>query len=82
MQIPSFASVILANIKTKFLSICKREIDGGISTNLDDQKRKIENNEILEKDGSKLNNVTQVQKLEMQIENMQLALDRLTMSIK
>ena len=74
--------MILANIKTKFLSIRKRDIDGGISTKLDDEKKDIENSEILEKDGSKLNNVTQVRKLEMQIENMQLALDRLTMSIK
>ena len=74
--------MILANIKTKLLSIGKRDIDGGISTNLDDEKKNIENGEILEKDSFKLNNVTQVQKLEMQVENMQLALDRLTMSIK
>ena len=74
--------MILANIKTKFLSIRKRDIEGGISTNLDDEKKNVENGEILHKDGSKLNNVIKVQKLEMQVENMQLALDRLTMSIK
>ena len=74
--------MILANIKSKFLSIRKRDIDVGISTNLDDEKRKIENDDMLEKDSSKLNNATQVQKLEMQLENMQLALDRLGMSIK
>ena len=74
--------MILANIKSKFLSIRRRDIDVGVSTNLDDEKRKIENDDMLEKDSSKLNNATQVQKLEMQLENMQLALDRLGMSIK
>ena len=60
LQIPNLASAILGIIKTRLLSIRKTNADGEVPIHVYDEKRKIEIDDILGKDGSKLNDLIQV----------------------
>ena len=60
LQIPNLASAILGIIKTRLLSVRKTNADVEVPIHVYDGKRKIEIDDILGKDGSKLNDLIQV----------------------
>ena len=60
LQIPNLVGAILGIIKTRLLSIRKKNADGEVSIHVYGEKRKIDIDDILGKDGSKLNDLIQV----------------------